>query len=198
MQYTKDQYLDEFFQELLKWNKKINLISKGSEKDARIIHLNDGMLGVEEILRDLKIGEANTIYDLGAGNGIPGIIFAILDPNRKIISVESDQRKCAFLRATSLKLKLANYSVLNQRVESLPIKGKYFFIARGFAPINAALLLVKEQSLENSVFYHFKSTEWRGELGEECSTWNISELSTYSLSLSPPQSRQIIKTQKKN
>ncbi len=186
--------LDSFLEELRKWNKSINLISKGSEKDARIIHLLDGVLGVRAVMADAK--DTQEIFDLGSGNGIPGIVFAIMNPGIKTWCVESDQRKCAFMKATGYKLGIKNLGVLNQRVESIAINKSYTLIARGFAPLNAACELVEKFSLTGSSFYHFKSTDWRSELGEKCSTWNISPLSTYNLPVGDKPTREIVKAVK--
>ena len=65
-----------FHQDLQKFNIKINLVSKKSIYNADILHFLDSFVAGQKILESTT---AETIYDLGAGNGFPGLIMAILD-----------------------------------------------------------------------------------------------------------------------
>ena len=75
---------------------------------------------------------AATWADLGAGGGFPGIVIAILAARRagpRVTLVESDARKCAFLRTAARELAL-DVAVLDARVEAAaPLGGR-----RGLGP----------------------------------------------------------------
>ena len=46
------------------------------------------------------------IFDIGSGNGFPGLLMAILDPGHEYNLVESDARKCEFLKHCYHRLEL--------------------------------------------------------------------------------------------
>ncbi|WP_435165253.1 16S rRNA (guanine(527)-N(7))-methyltransferase RsmG [Falsirhodobacter sp. 1013] len=109
--------LEDFTASLLKWTQKINLIGKASEEDVWQRHILDSLqlyaLG----------GEGPHWVDLGSGGGLPGLVIAILSKEkhecRKVTMVESDQRKCAFLREMANRYKL-RVQVLNARIGAVP------------------------------------------------------------------------------
>lgn len=114
-----------------------------------------------------------TIYDFGSGNGFPGLVTAILYPTIKIVCVESDQRKCAFLKQVARLCSLSNVLVWNERVEKLPQHSVEVTLSRGFASIDKILSIGATVFCESPVVFAFKGPNWVSEVKEECSTWNI-------------------------
>jgi 16S rRNA (guanine527-N7)-methyltransferase len=57
------------------------------------------------------------IADLGAGAGFPGLPLAIARPAARVALVESNTRKCDFLRAAIRRLELTNVEIVRARVE---------------------------------------------------------------------------------
>lgn len=107
----------ELFASLVeKWTPKINLISKSSVPDIWDRHITDSTQ-----LFGLTTGEGLWV-DLGSGGGFPGIIVAILATQEaskwRIMLVESDQRKSAFLRTAIRELGLTA-TVISERIESI-------------------------------------------------------------------------------
>ena len=77
---------------LLKWQRAINLIGPGTIADVWGRHVLDCGQLMPYIPRD-----KTPVVDIGSGAGLPGLIFAIMGvPDIKL--VESDSRKCSFLR----------------------------------------------------------------------------------------------------
>lgn len=128
--------LSHYGQELLKWNKKINLISRGTEKDVFKRHIEDSVQVYQAAPR------SNSWLDLGSGGGLPGLICAILaladNPMQITTLVESDQRKCAFLRKIKADLSL-KCEIRAERIESLPPQGAEIVSARALAPLDRLL-----------------------------------------------------------
>jgi 16S rRNA (guanine527-N7)-methyltransferase len=90
--------LSLFEQILLKWQPKMNLVAPSTLKSIRIRHIEDS-LQVTDILPD-----ARRWIDLGSGAGFPGIVSALrlrAEPGAVVHLIESDHRKCAFLREVS-------------------------------------------------------------------------------------------------
>jgi 16S rRNA (guanine(527)-N(7))-methyltransferase RsmG len=57
--------------------------------------------------------------DLGTGAGVPGITLSILNPDRKILLVESRQKRTDFLHHIKQLLELKNMEIYKGRVERL-------------------------------------------------------------------------------
>lgn len=101
-----------------KWNPAINLVSRESLTHLRDRHINDSLQ-----LFNLATFGADTWCDLGSGGGFPGLVVAILMKTTKhpghIKLVESDARKCTFLREAARHLEL-EATIINARIEQLP------------------------------------------------------------------------------
>ena len=102
----------EFCAILQKWNEKINLTS---EKDARSIlerHVFDSL----QYLRWMD--PSHKTLDIGSGAGFPGIPIKIIYPDLELTLLDSQRKRCSFLREAIRSLKLASVEVAEGRVES--------------------------------------------------------------------------------
>ena len=175
--------LKNYHLELLKWTRKMNLISAGSIENADIIHIADAIQGIRIIQSETS--GCQEIWDFGSGNGIPGAVYAILDPEQKIHCVDSDQRKISFIKNVALTQGIQNLETYCCRVEDLEKNTVNVAMARGFAPIEKSLEITEALFQQKGTFFHFKGPDWKNEVSgpnsEKCSTWNISELSQYEL-----------------
>lgn len=80
---------------------------------------------------------ATHIADLGAGAGVPGLPLAIALPAAQVILVESNGRKCGFIRRAIEVCAVANASVVCARAEAWPEGLERFELvtARALAPL---------------------------------------------------------------
>lgn len=112
----KQETLDKLkiYQGLLdKWQSKINLISSKTLDEAWDRHFEDSMQVIDYIPDSAKI-----IFDLGSGGGFPGLVVAISRPDITMHLVESDQKKCSFLKTVSRETDCSAH-VHNERIESV-------------------------------------------------------------------------------
>ena len=96
-----------YYEELLEWNKKINLTTVTDIEGFIKKHVIDSSY----LLKIFNAG--GYILDIGSGAGFPGIIINLLMPDLKIISIESVLKKCNFQKAAARKLGLNNFKCLN-------------------------------------------------------------------------------------
>ena len=88
---------------------------------------------------DLVSREWDSWVDLGSGGGLPGVVVAVLDhQNRPVTLVESDQRKCLFLRTVKRELSL-NLDVQHSRIEKANLTPATILSARALAPLTDLL-----------------------------------------------------------
>ena len=129
--------LETYRQLLLRWNPKINLVSKSTLADAWKRHMVDSAQ-----IFELAPENARLWADFGSGGGFPGAVVAIMalekSPDMAITLVESDQRKAAFLR-TVIRETGAKAAVLARRVEQVDPLSANVVSARALAPLTALL-----------------------------------------------------------
>ncbi|HTZ85276.1 MAG TPA: 16S rRNA (guanine(527)-N(7))-methyltransferase RsmG, partial [Solirubrobacteraceae bacterium] len=84
--------------------------------DAVDVHLADSLAA----LALSELTNAATVVDIGSGAGFPGLPLAVALPGATFSLVESQARKCAFLRRVCRAAKIANATAVCVRVEELP------------------------------------------------------------------------------
>lgn len=116
---------------LARWNGTYNLSAVRDPADMVTRHLLDS-LAVAPLVAGASLG------DLGTGAGLPGIVLAIIAPERRVSLVDSNGKKTRFLRAAVRELGLANVEVIESRVEA--VAGPFDCItARAFASLEDML-----------------------------------------------------------
>lgn len=129
--------LDLFAYELIKWNQKINLVSPTTIPELWTRHILDS--AQLHLLINQKTME---ICDVGTGGGFPGLILAILVketyPDAKVVMIESDKRKCAFLQTISGRLGLKT-EVLATRIEKADPRNADIMTSRALATLSQLL-----------------------------------------------------------
>lgn len=97
------------------------------------VHLADSLAGLE--LDEVR--GAETIADLGAGAGFPGLPLAVALPHAHVALVESIARKCAFITAAAERAGVGNVSVVARRAEEWAdgIGSNDVITARALAPL---------------------------------------------------------------
>ncbi len=129
--------LEKYYQLLKEENAKYNLTRIIEEPDVYLKHFYDSLT----ISKIIKIDNQN-ICDLGSGAGFPGLVLAICFPNTKITLIESNRKKCNFLKLIREKLELENVIVINERIEEYAKNNRELYdvvTARAVAPIKYLL-----------------------------------------------------------
>lgn len=134
---------------LLKWQKAINLVSRGTLNNVWTRHIEDSL----QLIPFLR---GNSVLDIGSGGGFPGMVLAIvsheteflkqfgINENFEVTCVDSDRRKMLFLsevaRQTSTKA-----NIITNRIEN--VEEKFGTVtARGFAELKILIGFAKKYS----------------------------------------------------
>jgi len=142
-----EQHLHEFSDMVLKWGARINLISRSDRTMIWQRHVLDSA----QLL--LWVNPAFTTWaDMGSGGGFPAIVCAIIlretHPHARIVMIESDQRKAAFLRQCIRQFDLKAI-VAVERAEILDPMHADIVTARAFAKL-ADLLPLAQRHLKDT------------------------------------------------
>ena len=148
-----------FEETLIKWQRSINLISKSTINNIWFRHLLDS----SQLYPFISKTKGN-ILDFGSGAGFPGLVLAIMG-HKKICLVESDQKKCTFLREVAMLCE-TEVSIFNTRIENLEYKDVDLIMSRALAPLSKLIDYVelfidkspsKKKSFPNMLFLKGKS-----------------------------------------
>lgn len=125
------------YAELLRaWSARVNLVGRSTLDDLWTRHFLDSAQ-----LRSFIPPSAETLVDLGSGAGFPGLVLALLGvPGVEL--VESDGRKCAFLRE-AIRISGAPAVVREGRAEAMTARPYDIVTARGCAPLGRLLGLAE-------------------------------------------------------
>lgn len=166
--------LDVLVAHLIKWQKTINLVGAKSLDEVWTRHIADGL----QIL-EIAPASATTFVDLGSGGGFPGLVLAAAlaeRPGAHVHLVESDQRKCAFLREASRAMQVL-VTIHNERIESALAEwpdGGDVVTARAVAPLKKLLELAYPLLKAGTVGIFPKGQDVESELREATKCWSFS------------------------
>lgn len=104
---------------LEEWNDRAGLTAITDAETAQRRHFGESLALLVALRRAslLRPGEEARVADLGPGGGFPGIPMAIADPALTLVLIESQERRCAFLRVVAETLGLDRVSVVHARAE---------------------------------------------------------------------------------
>ncbi|MEY4617415.1 MAG: hypothetical protein RJB66_2375 [Pseudomonadota bacterium] len=177
-----DNKLKLFCSEVKRVNSEVNLVSEKTVRFIDIIHFADSILCCRSIMKDQKI---SSIYDVGSGNGFPGLVMAILYPEVKVTLVDAENRRVSFMKTVISQLDLKNIEVIGKPIESFPPGSFDVAILRGFGTIPKAMLSFRKQVRKNGCIYMIKGEEWPKEVTDIpiqlCSFWLPSLVADYNL-----------------
>lgn len=165
---------------LLKWNRKMNLVSPSALDNFWRRHALDSWQ-----ITPYMSGKARNYIDLGSGAGFPGIALAIAakskNPKSHILMVESAGKKASFLKTVIRELSLPA-SVTSQRAEDIPPKAYDIISARAFAPLDRLLNYAQPFWGEDTIGLFLKGGNVQDELTEADKSWTYSKYVIPSLS----------------
>lgn len=158
-----EEQLRRFESEILKYSAAINLVSRGDLPQLWDRHISDAVLAYEAA-RKAQLNVLKVVHDFGSGNGVPGVVFAILDPALKVVLVERDTRKAEFLKHCVRILGLApRVTVFDQDVRALGSGVVNQVVCRAFAEVDLVLEHALRVGSESCELFLLKGPNWRAE-----------------------------------
>ena len=104
-----------YYQELIDWNKRVNLTMITSYEGVQTKHFLDSL--TVTLALKFTLGASLSVIDVGTGAGMPGIPLKILLPDISLVLLEATAKKAAFLDHIKQKLGLDNMEILINRAE---------------------------------------------------------------------------------
>ena len=155
--------LTRYSEELLKWNRKINLTAITAEKDIAVKHFIDALYFAE------YVNAGDYVLDIGSGAGVPGIPLAITKPEVKVVSVDAVSKKIQFQKHIARCLGLCNFEAIHARVETLRENYSHAFsliTSRAFSSLEQFVLLAAPLLADNGRMIAMKGPASSAEIAE--------------------------------
>jgi len=105
--------LDIFLDELMEWNRKMNLSGLSSRREIIDQLLMDSMMPCP------FLPEEGSLLDIGSGAGFPAIPLKICRPRLKTLLIEPNSKKVGFLKHIIRITKLHEIGVIRGRIQDL-------------------------------------------------------------------------------
>ena len=154
---------------LLKWNEKINLVSKNTLVDIWERHFLDS----GQIIKHVEVSGKRWV-DVGSGAGFPGLVVALLLRDRKIdcdlVLVEKNPKKGFFLSEVIRKLKLS-VEVVNDNIGTLEPLNADILTARAFSELNNLMEIAFRHRKKEGICLFLKGENYRIELDKTLNYW---------------------------
>lgn len=113
---AQKETLEVYSRALFEWNQSIRLTGFRTLNEIREKLIDESVL----VAQYFKIGEQSSpIVDFGSGNGVPGVVFAILNPDLRIALVDRKSKKRSFLTYLVGLLDLTNVSIFSDLNKSI-------------------------------------------------------------------------------
>jgi len=148
--------LQKYQRILIDYNKKINLISKSTEKDIYNRHFIDCAQVID------FLNNNQNLLDLGTGAGFPGFVLKIVSSdfgkNLNIFLIEKSKKKCIFLNFLKKQLDI-DINVIHKRYEDFKIIKNHSIITRAFKNIKETIDLTYKNlvNIENLIMLKGKN-----------------------------------------
>ncbi len=133
---TTPAYL-QYIKLLTKWNNTYNLTAIKEPEEMLYRHVLDS-LSVHSFI------EGERCIDIGTGAGLPGLILALAQPEKKWTLLDSNQKKLRFIQHVKTTLNINNIEIVHTRVEDFkPQQGFDTVVCRAFSSMENYLSSVK-------------------------------------------------------
>ncbi|MBF0205006.1 MAG: 16S rRNA (guanine(527)-N(7))-methyltransferase RsmG [Desulfamplus sp.] len=148
------QQLDLFTghaEELIKWNKKINMTAIVNPFDVALKHFIDSIAIIP------YIPDGSRVIDLGSGGGFPGMPLKVVNPSLDVVMVDASEKKISFINNLIRKTGMTGVKAVHCRAEDLSKQPEYahkfdFVISRAFTALSGfiemGLPLIKKKETE--------------------------------------------------
>ena len=104
--------LETYWSELAMWNGRYGLVNASGD-ELVIKHFLDSLSAVPE----LKNMTFSTACDVGSGGGFPGLVLAVIFPDKKFTLIERSGKKALFLANTAVMMHASNVEVRSEDAE---------------------------------------------------------------------------------
>lgn len=139
---------------LERWNRTYNLTSVRDPADMLTQHVVDCLAAVPALRRTSP--GPKRVLDVGSGGGLPGVVWAVADPQLDVTCVDAVGKKTAFIQQAALALRLDNVHAEHGRVEHLRAPPFDLVTSRAFASLSDFVSLTRDRATAGGIWLAMK------------------------------------------
>jgi len=144
----------DFVALLERWNRTYNLTAIRDPAGMLTQHVIDCLAAVPALRRTLP--GPKRVLDVGSGGGLPGIVWAVVEPTLDVTCVDSVGKKTAFIQQAALALGLDNLRAEHARVEKLEAAPFEIVTSRAFASLSDFVTLTQGLAAPGGIWLAMK------------------------------------------
>jgi len=103
--------LAAFLDELERWSARTSISGLATAEDRVEMGVLDALPLADSVARSSRL------VDVGSGNGLPGLVVALLRPDLEVVLLDASPRRTAFLRTAAHLASASNATVVRSRIE---------------------------------------------------------------------------------
>jgi 16S rRNA (guanine527-N7)-methyltransferase len=160
-----------------RWSRAFNLTGTRDPVELVDRHLLDAAAVVPLL-------PPGSIADVGSGAGLPGLVVALLDPERPVTLVDSLAKRTRFLEEAVRSLGARNVRVVTERIEAWaadPGAAPGAVLARAVAPLPRLVALLAPLLRRGVPLLAMKGPGWTEEAGGLAPQWAVTSAREYVL-----------------
>lgn len=155
-----------------KWNPAINLVASSTLGQLWSRHFRDSAE-----THAIASPHTGTWADLGSGGGFPGLVVGILadelSPDLSVVCIESDGRKCEFMRTVARTVGIS-VDIISKRIEEAPPQNANYVSARALAPLPKLFGYINRHLAPDGTAILHKGEHWQQEVNSALESWQFS------------------------
>ncbi len=150
--------ISTYIDQLLWWNKRINLISRDVPRETVEKHVRHSLL----VSQLPAFESSNLIVDAGSGGGLPGIPLACCFPKISFIINDIVSKKVMATKQISRKTGLKNVQFSDSSIENITLEEPFLLITKHAFKINQLYKMVCQKPWTSIIMY--KGLSYQNEL----------------------------------
>ncbi|MAO66526.1 MAG: hypothetical protein CL666_16165 [Balneola sp.] len=140
-----DEKFKEYADQLLWWNDKVNLVSRGVSRETVLNHVEHSLtISFSQLFQG-----AAQIIDAGSGGGLPGVPLGVAHPEKEILLNDIVSKKIMACKQIAYKMGLKNVSTKIGSIEAVEMT-------------KDALVVSKHAFKINDLMRFLHDKEWKG------------------------------------
>jgi 16S rRNA (guanine527-N7)-methyltransferase len=153
---------DFLMEELLRWNRKMNLTAISDPFEIVVKHFLDSLA----VSPHLSFG--SSLLDMGSGAGFPCIVLKISDPSLRVTSIDSSRKKLSFQRHVIRQLGLEGIDAVQAHLPNPHIVERYgkcfdYVVSRAFGKLGKLFHIAYPLIKDTGIIIAMKGKMEKGE-----------------------------------
>ncbi len=155
----RDAPLSVYAEQLMWWNEKINLISRGVSRETVLEHIKHSLLLYSSIIVD----ESEKVIDTGTGGGLPGIPLAICLPEKRFVLNDIVSKKILATKQIIKSLGISNAITDGRSISEIAVSKEDLIVTKHAFKINELINHLNNKDWGRLIFLKGEN-EVKGEL----------------------------------